>query len=193
MVLEMNVLNSIIYKRGMFQPKYHWVEIKLDDDDDDDDDDVKKIVQIWEKLPRSKRPNSKSYIHVKTSLDDPLVIAKLHFFSYVASIVEPFLKQFQSDKLMILFLSFELKIIITCLLEIIVQPEFIESCKCARQVKEISLTDKIKLLPVDKINNGFSVDVCCQQTSIQCNHIILDKGVQKRCPAVCNPNVVKIV
>ena len=94
---------------------------------------------------------------------------------------------------MILFLSFELKIISTCLLEIIVQPEFIESCKCARQLKEISLTDKTKFLLVDKINNGFSVDVCGQQTSIQCNHIVLDKGVQKRCPAFCNPNVVKIV
>ena len=28
MVLEMNVLNSISNKRKMFQPKYHWVEIK---------------------------------------------------------------------------------------------------------------------------------------------------------------------
>ena len=28
MVLEMNVLNDIFYKRKIFQPKYHWVEIK---------------------------------------------------------------------------------------------------------------------------------------------------------------------
>ena len=28
MVLEMNVLNGIFYKRKMFQPKYRWVEIK---------------------------------------------------------------------------------------------------------------------------------------------------------------------
>ena len=28
MVLEMNVLNGIFYKRKIFQPKYHWVEIK---------------------------------------------------------------------------------------------------------------------------------------------------------------------
>ena len=28
MVLEMNVLDGISYKREMFQPKYHWVEIK---------------------------------------------------------------------------------------------------------------------------------------------------------------------
>ena len=28
MVLEMNVLNRIFYKRKMFQPKFHWIEIK---------------------------------------------------------------------------------------------------------------------------------------------------------------------
>ena len=60
---------------------------------------------------------------------------------------------------MIPFLFFELTTIITCLLEIIVQLEVIESCKCARQPKEINLTDKAKLLPVEKINNCFSVDV----------------------------------
>ena len=27
-ILEMNVLNSSFYKRKMFQPKYHWVEVK---------------------------------------------------------------------------------------------------------------------------------------------------------------------
>ena len=39
------------------------------------------------------------------------------------------------------------------------QPEVIETYKSARQLKEIDLTDKMKLLPVDKINNDFSVDV----------------------------------
>ena len=28
MVLEINVLKGGFYKRNMFQPKYHWVEIK---------------------------------------------------------------------------------------------------------------------------------------------------------------------
>ena len=119
-------------------------------------DDVKKIIQFLEKLPKSKCPNSKNYINVKTSLDDPLVIALLHFFSYVTVIVEPFLKQFEIDKSMTLFLFFDLKAIIACLLEIILQPEVIESCKSARQLKEIDLTDKAKLLAVDKINNDLS-------------------------------------
>ena len=85
------------------------------------------------------------------SLDYPMVIAKLHFWSYVTGIMGPFLKQFQTDKLMIPFLFFESNTIIACLHEIIVQPEVIESCKSARQLKEINLTDKTKLLPVDRI------------------------------------------
>lgn len=60
---------------------------------------------------------------------------------------------------MILFLFFNLKIIITPLVEIIVQPEATESCKFTRQLKEIDLTDKTKLLPENKLNNGFSVDI----------------------------------
>ena len=89
-------------------------------------------------------------------LDDPLVIAKLHFFSYVAGIVEPFLKQFQTDKLMIPFLLFDLKTISNRFREITVQLEVIEFCKCARQLKEIDLTDKTRLLTDGKINNGVS-------------------------------------
>ena len=29
MVFKMNVLNGVFYKREIFQPKYHWVEIYL--------------------------------------------------------------------------------------------------------------------------------------------------------------------
>ena len=58
---------------------------------------------------------------------------------------------------MIASLFFVLKTIITHLLEIIVQPEVIESCKSDRQLKKID-TDKTNLLPVNKINNRFSLD-----------------------------------
>ena len=53
--------------------------------------------QVWEKLSETKSLNLKSYINVKTSLDNPLVSTKLHIFRFVASIVEPFLKQFETD------------------------------------------------------------------------------------------------
>ena len=100
---------------------------------------------------------------VKSSLSYPLVIAKLHFFNYNADILEPFLKQFQTDKPMIVFLFFELRAIVTCLLEITVQPEVVEPWKSARQLKEIDLIDKTKLLPVGKTNNSFLVSVAVRK------------------------------
>ena len=60
---------------------------------------------------------------------------------------------------MILLLFFEMNTIIALLLQIIVQLEFIQSCKSTRQLKEIDLSDKTKLFIVDKIYNGFSMGV----------------------------------
>ena len=67
-------------------------------------DTVKKMVALWEGLPKSKRPSSKCYLAVKDSLGDPLFIAKLQFFSFVSNIVKPFLKKYQTDQQMISFL-----------------------------------------------------------------------------------------
>ena len=55
-------------------------------------EDVRKVVQFWDKLAKSKQPNLKSYFNLKNSLDDPLIHAKLNFFSYVAYIIETFKK-----------------------------------------------------------------------------------------------------
>ena len=64
-------------------------------------DNLVKLLEFWERLPKSKHPKSKSYEKVKCALVDPLLIVKLNFFSYAAGMVEPFLKKFEADKLMI--------------------------------------------------------------------------------------------
>ena len=50
------------------------------------------MIKFWKKLPKSKQPSSKSYMAVKDRVDDQLITAKLSFFSFVASLVEPLLK-----------------------------------------------------------------------------------------------------
>ena len=78
---------------------------------------MKKIISCWEKLQKSKRPSSKSYLTVKESVEDPLVTAKLQFFSFVSSIVEPYLRKYQTDKPMIPFIYFDLKdLSVNCLI-----------------------------------------------------------------------------
>ena len=53
---------------------------------------VVKIVDYWGGLGKKKRPSSKSYEHIKKCVAHPLIILKLHFFSYIAGLLEPFLK-----------------------------------------------------------------------------------------------------
>ena len=125
-------------------------------------EDVRKVVQFWDKLTKSKQPNSKSYSNLKNSLDDPLIHAKLNFFCYVAYIIEPFLKKFQMDKPMVPFF-FELRATVSDLLEIVVKSSVIKSCKNVRQLKEIDLCDESNLLPLDKMNLGFAVDQAIQK------------------------------
>ena len=109
-------------------------------------------------MKKSKQLNCKSYSNLKNGLDDPLIHAKLNFFSYVASIIEPFLKKFQTDKAMVAFLFFELKAIASELLEIVVKSSVIKSCKNIGQLKEIDLCDESNLLPLDNMNLRLAVD-----------------------------------
>ena len=112
-----------------------------------------------------KEPKSRSYSNLKNSLDDPLIHAKLIFFSYVAYIIEPFLKKFQTDKPMVPFPSFGLKAIVSELLEseFVVKSSVIKSCKNVRQLKEIDLCDESNLLPLEKTNLGFALDQAIQK------------------------------
>ena len=121
-------------------------------------DNMKKIISFWEKLQKSKRPSSKSYLTVKKSVEDPLVTVKLQFFSFVSSIVESYLRKYQTDKPMIPFVYFDLKDLVIKLLDIIVKPTVISNCKSGKQLKEIDLSNEENLISIGKINMGFAVE-----------------------------------
>ena len=54
-----------------------------------------KVFDFWNSLCKSKRPFSKSYENTRKGIEEPLTDAKLHFFSFVAGLLQPFLKVFQ--------------------------------------------------------------------------------------------------
>ena len=56
-----------------------------------------KCVACWERLSMSRRSQIKSYEWLVECFSDPFVPAKLHFFSFVAGIFEPYLTRFQTD------------------------------------------------------------------------------------------------
>ena len=84
------------------------------------------------------------------------MVTKLHFFAYVANIVEPFLVKYQTDNPMIPFLYFDLKEIIK-LFEIIVKPDVLEKCKSWQKLKDLDPSLDKNLLTDEKLNAGFAV------------------------------------
>ena len=52
---------------------------------------ISKVVAFCLKLPTSKPPKCKSFESVKEAAEDELTTVKLSFFSYLASIFQPFL------------------------------------------------------------------------------------------------------
>ena len=48
---------------------------------------VKKIVNHWRSLPKSRRSHSKSYEAVHKAVDDLLMLPKLSLFAFVASLL----------------------------------------------------------------------------------------------------------
>ena len=63
-----------------------------------------KLINFWTSLPKSKQPTCKSYGSVCDAVQDPFMILKLMFFSFVCGLVELYLKVFQSDCPMVPFI-----------------------------------------------------------------------------------------
>ena len=80
---------------------------------------------FWGSLPKNKRPSIKSDINVKKAVDDDVTKSKLSFFSYLASLMEPYLRRYQCDKRMIFFMFNDLKKMFLSLLRIIVKDSII--------------------------------------------------------------------
>ena len=100
-----------------------------------------KIVNFWDSLQKSKQPSCKSYENIH-GVRDPLMIAKLNFFSFICGHVEPYLKKFQTDQPMVPFIYMELKSMMKSLISL---------------VKDIDLTKEENLLPNKDMELGFGV------------------------------------
>ena len=113
-------------------------------------------VNYWEKLPKSKRPKSKSYEHLKSTVEDLLTPAKLQFFSFLASLFKPFLVMYQTDQSMIPYMYNDLQKLLRKLILLIVKPDLLQNCKSATNMKNLDLSDKGNLLKLKDINIGFA-------------------------------------
>ena len=141
---------------------FRWVENKVTDNLTELWDNIRQLSKFWDKIPKSKQPQSKSYKNVQEAVNDPFTLTKFKFclakFSFVSDIVEPFLKKYQSDKPMIPFMYEDLKDLVSRLLELFVKPAILEKNKTGKKMMKLDLYDKEILLSADKINVGFAAE-----------------------------------
>ena len=103
---------------------------------------IVKIVNHWPKLAPSKQPKCKSYEVLKGVVKDPLVVAKLNFFSFLAGHLLPYLTSYQSQKPMIPFLHSDLQQLVKKLLGLAIKSELIDKCKeNSKSLLKIDLRD----------------------------------------------------
>lgn len=96
-------------------------------------------------------PSSKSYMIVKKAINDPLLPAKLAFFHSMASEMESFLKEYQTDTPLIPFLYSDLTNCMRRLMECFIQKDPLK-----KNVMEIDLEDEKSFLPYRQIDAGIS-------------------------------------
>lgn len=89
---------------------------------------------------------------VKKSLKDKLLIAKLTFFESMATLAEPFLTEFQSNKPLAPFLYTSLLNLVKKLMARVVIKDVIDST----QIHQIDLKNKNNLLKAKDVDIGFA-------------------------------------
>ena len=63
------------------------------------------MVQYWKKLPSYKQPPGQDFITISNAIkDDVLIVVKLNFFSFVASIFVPYLTRYLENSQSIPFM-----------------------------------------------------------------------------------------
>ena len=92
-------------------------------------------------------------MNVQKAVKDSLKLLKLDSFSFIASLMEPYLHAYQMDKPMILFMCNELEKLSKNLLNLFIKPEAIDKCTSPKQLKKIDLREKENLLKKKKIKS----------------------------------------
>ena len=102
-----------------------------------------KSLDIYKKIQKyvknSKLRNNFTVNSFKDAVDSILMSVRISFFQYVASIIQPFLKFFQSDKPLSSFLYQLLEKIIHSLLEKFVKQEVLAVNKSVFKIMELDL------------------------------------------------------
>jgi hypothetical protein len=104
------------------------------------------------------RPKTKSYATVREWLCDPLGLAKMYVFRYIAGPLEKFLTDYQTDKPMVMFLSDDLEQLLRLFMGRFLKDEVLKGANSVMKLLGVDHTD-VKLQKSSKsVDVGFSAE-----------------------------------
>ena len=86
---------------------------------------MQTLFQFWRSLPKRQQPSGKSFEAERLAIENPIITAKLSFFSYAASLLEPFLTIYQTSCPMVPYLYTDLTALFRSLMKLIVRDEML--------------------------------------------------------------------
>ena len=100
---------------------------------------VVKMVQYWKKLPGYKQPPGQDFITISNAIkDDVLIVVKLNFFSFVASILVPYLTRYQENNPSIPFMYDDIQKLVYKLMNIVFTTSFMEAHSNGKKLLELN-------------------------------------------------------
>lgn len=105
--------------------------------------EVKKMISYLESLPKSKQPKCNSYVVLKESVKDNLMVTKLNFFSYVAGKFETFLRKYQGNEPLVPCMYKDLNVLIQSIGQIVFDSDTVNGLT-VDGLEKLDLGDKKK-------------------------------------------------
>ena len=113
---------------------------------------IQMVVKYWRSLRKSKHSrNNKSFDTLVKFHTDKLMVPKLNFFKYIASILRPYLLRFQTSKPMIPFLAVEPDVTPRQLTSLVVKNEVVSDANIPYLLLKLDLGKKENLCNIDNV------------------------------------------
>ena len=134
------------------------------------------------KKPKSKIPSSASFATVNSAVHDILIVAKLQFFVSVATVMQPFLKMFQAHAPMLPFLTSEVVVLLTNLMQRFIRQSELEAANTPSKIARLDVTEAALYVKTADIDIGFAAaatvtNLSTEKRSVICKFWSTEKNV----------------
>ena len=106
--------------------------------------------------PKSRTPSSRSYENLKATINNPFTVAKLQFFSFLACLLQPFLKSYETDDPMVPFLYNYIFSLLQQIIIVVVKHDLSINCRDFGGLMKLDLDKKNKFMEFKDMSIGFS-------------------------------------